>query len=417
MLGVFVEDAQQLKVVLLRQFIIAEIVPRRHFEGASAKLHIDIVIADDGNLALQNGHASAPPDEMAVTFVLWVHGDRGIAEDRLRARRGDWQMLAAFDRIAEIIERDLFFAGFHLKVGYSRLQARAPIDQARSAIDQALLPQRDEGLNYGFGQAVIEGEAFAIPIAAGAQPPQLPDDRAALLFLELPSAMKEFLITDFFSVRAFVVQHLFDLQLGGDAGVISSGQPKGGFAAHALVADHQVFQRGEKGVADMQAAGDVWRRHADDVGLGVSGGAFRLEPALRLPPVIDPWLGFGEVEILRHVLVGGSAHHAFLRCLDKKSLPSHTRTKGWLPRYHLASADASPLRSKRDDGREPARFYWRMPSFGQLPGDFRQALASGLSAYDPRSLLQTEMSTLPDRRFCYSVVNTARPPSNQSGRT
>ena len=74
---------------------------------------------------------------MAIALIIRVHSDGGIAEDRLRARGGDRQMRAALDRVAEIIERDFFFVRFHLEVGDGCLQARAPIHEAWSAIDQA----------------------------------------------------------------------------------------------------------------------------------------------------------------------------------------------------------------------------------------------------------------------------------------
>ena len=79
--------------------------------------------------------------------------------------------------------------------------------------------------------------------------------------------------------------------------------------------------------------------------------------------------------------------------------------------------DNYPLRSRRVNGRYPARFYLRLRSFEQLPGDFRQSFASGLSASDPHSLLRIGLLTLPDQRiivfsFCLRAAYevSAEPP-------
>ena len=44
------------------------------------------------------------------------------------------------------------------------MQFRIPIDQALSAIDQALVIQLDKGLLHGAGQTLVHGKALAAPV-------------------------------------------------------------------------------------------------------------------------------------------------------------------------------------------------------------------------------------------------------------
>ena len=82
---------------------------------------------------------------------------------------------------------------------------------------------------------------------------------------------------DCLAAGAFLAQHALHLQLGGDAGVVAAGHPQRGPPLHAVVADHQVLHGHEDGVAQVQLAGHVGRRHGDDERLGVRRGDLRLE--------------------------------------------------------------------------------------------------------------------------------------------
>ncbi len=103
------------------------------------------------------------------------------------------------------------------------------------------------------------------------------------LSFHCPAGLHELLAADGLAAGALVAQLALDLELGGDAGVVGAGHPQRRAAAHALVADHQVLQRDEQGVALVQHAGHVGRRDGDHEGLGVGAGRLGLEPAL-LPP-------------------------------------------------------------------------------------------------------------------------------------
>ena len=55
---------------------------------------------------------------MRITFVRGIYGDRHIGEHRFGSRRRDGDKSAAiFERIFEVPELAIDFAGFNLKVG------------------------------------------------------------------------------------------------------------------------------------------------------------------------------------------------------------------------------------------------------------------------------------------------------------
>ncbi len=72
------------------------------------------------------------------------------------------------------------------------------------------------------------------------------------------------LAPDLVAVRALFGYLALDDGLGRDARVVLAGNPERRVAEHAVVADHDVFERRGDGVAEVQRAGHVGRRHADD---------------------------------------------------------------------------------------------------------------------------------------------------------
>ena len=110
---------------------------------------------------------------------------------------------------------------------------------------------------------------------------------------------QELLAAEVVAGQSLLGQLLLDHPLPGDAGVVRAGNPERGVAEHAVPADHDVFDGHEEGVADVQLAGDVRRRHDDHERLAVRS-LTRLEIAGIVPAVVDAGLdqarvvGFGK---------------------------------------------------------------------------------------------------------------------------
>ena len=80
----------------------------------------------------------------------------------------------------------------HLEIGDRGQQLRVPVDQPLVLVDQAVAVELDEHLGDRARQALVHGEAFARPVAGGAEPLQLVDDGAAAFGLPLPDAFENF---------------------------------------------------------------------------------------------------------------------------------------------------------------------------------------------------------------------------------
>ena len=152
------------------------------------------------------------------------------------------------------------------------MAARAPVDDVLAPVDQALFVEPDEDLADRRREPRVHREALALPVAGGAQPLQLADDRAAGLLLPLPDPLDERLAAELLAGRALGRQLPLHHDLGGDAGVVGARQPEGVEPVHPLPAHEDVLERVVQRVADVQGAGDVRRRDDDAVRLRLGEG-------------------------------------------------------------------------------------------------------------------------------------------------
>ena len=100
-----------------------------------------------------------------VARVVGVHGDRGVAEHRLGARRRDDDLAAALDLVGELEElavRALLV--LDLEVAERRHALGAPVDEARGAVHQALLVEAHERLGHRAAHVRVHRELGARPV-------------------------------------------------------------------------------------------------------------------------------------------------------------------------------------------------------------------------------------------------------------
>ncbi len=206
-----------------------------------------------------------------------IDGDGGIAQHGLGTRGGDHDEAAgqSIDGIADVPEVAVDFGVGDFEIGERGVAARAPVDHVLAAVDEALFVKADEDFADGAGEAGIEGEALAAPIAAGAQADHLALDAVAVLLFPFPDALFEFFAAEVAAVDAFFGEFALDHHLGGDAGVVGAGQPERVLAEHAMPADGDVDLGVFEHVADVQRAGDVGRRDDERKDLGAGLGGWR----------------------------------------------------------------------------------------------------------------------------------------------
>ncbi len=168
--------------------------------------------------------------------------------------------------IANLPEVALLLLVDHFEIADGGLAARAPVDDVRAAIDEALLVEADEGLAHGDRKALVHGEVLAAPVDGDAEALHLLEDRAAVVLLPLPHALDEGFAAELLARRAFFSQLALDHHLRGDAGVVGARHPQRASAAHAPPAGENVHLGLVEHVAHVQPAGDVGRRQQNRKG-------------------------------------------------------------------------------------------------------------------------------------------------------
>ena len=270
---------------------VVEIVRRGDLHRTRSLFGIGIIIGDDRDEPADERQPHVLAMQMGVALVMRMHGDGGVAEHRLRPRRRDGDERAGVasggvdDRIFEMPEMALRLDLLDLEIGNRGLQLRVPVDEALVLVDQPFAVELDEHLAHGRAQSLVHGEAFARPVAGGAEPLQLVDDRAARLRLPRPDPFEKFRAAQGATIGLLAFRELaLDDHLRRDAGMVGARLPQHVLAAHALEAGENVLQRIVERMAHVQVAGDVRRR--DDDRERLRRGALRpsrLERAL-LPP-------------------------------------------------------------------------------------------------------------------------------------
>ena len=240
---------------------------------------------------------------------LRVHGHGRVAQERLRPgrRHGQARRLAGpgIDHVvADVPEVALHRLVEDLVVADGRLQERVPVDQPLAAPHETLAEQPQEGLADSPRAAVVEREPHAVPVAAGAEVAELPEDPLLILLLPGPDPRDEPLAAEIVAGELFLLEQppLHD-RLRGDAGVIGAGHPEREESLHPPGADEHVLQRVVEGVAEVEGAGHVGGRD-DDREDPAAGGRLGMPEAAGVPEGQAPGLGGPVVVVLRQFVHG-----------------------------------------------------------------------------------------------------------------
>ncbi len=258
------QDFDDGQVMALADLIVVQVVRGRDLDHAGAEFAVDIVVGDDGDLAVGQRQAHGLADQCGVALVFRMHHHRDVAQQRFGPRGGDRQVARAVrERIVDVPQRAVLFLADHFKVGHRGHQDRIPVHQALAAIDQTLFIELDEHAAHRSRHFRVHREIFARPVDRGAQAAHLAGDGRAGLFLPFPHALDEFLAAEVVARQFLRVELAFDHDLRGNACMVGTGQPQGVRAAHAVIARQAVHDGLVEGVTHVQRAGDVGRRQLD----------------------------------------------------------------------------------------------------------------------------------------------------------
>ncbi len=161
-----IHDVDRLEIVLLADLKIVLVVRRRDFQRAGAEVGLDVLVRNDRNFAAQQREHGQLADEIAVAFVLGMHGDARIAQHRFRTCRGDRNMAGAVrQRIADVPEMPLPLHIVDLLIGERRHVYGAPVDEVVAAVDQSVVIKLDENVHHGAREAFVHRKALLRPVA------------------------------------------------------------------------------------------------------------------------------------------------------------------------------------------------------------------------------------------------------------
>ena len=283
----------QRQLMALRHFVVGGIVGGSDLDAAGAELGIDRIIRDDGEPTVLEGEEAMPADQGLVAGIGRVHGHGLVPEHRFGAGGGHDDecvrsrlALVVQQRVFEVPQAAALLGHDHLLVGECRAGRGIPIHHPSAAIDESFAVEVHEDPLDAAGILGIHGESFARPVARGAEPFQLLDDDAAVLFLPVPDATEEGFAAEIVAVTdgALFLEGFLDHGLGGDAGVVGAGQPEDLFAFHARLARKDILDRIVQHVTEREDTGDVRGRNDDGVGgfgrRGVGREALPLDPAV-----------------------------------------------------------------------------------------------------------------------------------------
>ena len=206
---------------------------------------------------------------MLVPGVIGVYRHAGVAHHGLRPGGGHHQIAGPVRQgIAHVPQVTGLVHILYLGVGQSGDAVGAPVDDPAALVDETFLIELTEGLPHCLGAALIHGEPGPIPVAGGAHFFLLGHNAVAVHGLPVPDPLQEFLPAQVIAGQALLhPELLLHLDLGGDAGVVGARDPQGGISLHPLKANEDVLQGAVHGVAHVELAGDVGRRHDDGIGL------------------------------------------------------------------------------------------------------------------------------------------------------
>ncbi len=262
----------QREIVAPACFEIVEIVRGGDLHYAGAEFGIGHVVQDYGDFAIHKRKRHLGVVQVEVALVAGVDGYGGIAQHGFGAGGRGYQEPIGQEAIGTVLDYGITdvpevaggFLVHGFEIGDGGLAVRAPVDHVLAAVEEAFFVEADEGFAHGSGEAGVEGEAFAGPVAGSAELDHLLLDGAAGFGFPLPDARFEGFAAHGAAVEALFAELALDDHLSGDAGVVHAGQPERDVAGHAVPADGDVDFGVLQHVAHMERAGYVGGR--DDEG-------------------------------------------------------------------------------------------------------------------------------------------------------
>ena len=261
------QDIDNGQVMAQTDLKVVRVMRGGYLNDTGTEVYLDIIIGDNGYLAVDYGQDERLADDILISFIIGVDGNSGIAEQGLGSGRCKLRIAASvLERIAKMPEVTRLILIFDLGVGDRSQAMGAPVDYSLAPVNESLFIEVAENLVDSLIAALVEGEALALPVAGRAHLLELFDYSAAELLFPRPGALEEAFTADIVLCKAFLCHSLDYFRLGGDRSVVGAGQPEGIIALHAVVADKYILKSIVKSMTHMELTRDVRRGNNYSIG-------------------------------------------------------------------------------------------------------------------------------------------------------
>ena len=282
------------QLVFKPYLVVVDVVGRRDFKAARTKFGVDVSVGDDGDFAIDNGHAQFGVVPRAVSRVVGMNAHGHVAQNGFGTGGGHNEIFARLTHhlIAQIVEFAVHFFVDDFFVGKGGEGFGVPVHHTHPAIDEPFFVEPHKHIDYGIVAAGVHGKARAVPIARRAQAAELLKNNAAVFFFPLPGVGQKFFAREVFFVDALFFEPRHHLGFSGNGSVVEPRHPAGVFALHAGAAHQHVLNGVVEHVPHVQNARNVGRRNNHRIGCAL-GIDFRMKAAMFQPIVIPLLLYFG----------------------------------------------------------------------------------------------------------------------------
>ena len=187
----------------------------------------------------------------------------------------------------------MLFLVVYFVVAESSLVLWVPVDHTKTTIDETLVVEVDEYLDYAFRAFFVHSERSAVPVARCAELFELLEDDATVGVSPVPSMFEKLFSSEVGLLDAFSSKLVDDFGFGSDRSVVCARYPKSILALHTCAANKDVLDSVVEHVAHVEHTCHVWRWDYDGVWLSIV--RLRVEETMFHPVLIPFAFHFGRV--------------------------------------------------------------------------------------------------------------------------
>ncbi len=298
--AVLVHAVDDFQPVTLTDLVVHRVVAGRDLERAGAEVFLHRIVGDDRELASDERQHRGLAHQLPVSVVVRVDGDPRVGEHRFGPHRGYDHVAVILDRISDEVESVLVLLPFDLEIRDRRSVVRAPVHDARRAVDPTPVVKSDERRHHRADVFRVHREPQPAPVHRRPQQTKLVDDRGAHLLVPGLNSGGKTVAAQLLFGRTLAGELLLDHVLGRDRRVVVAGQEQNLLPIHAPEARNQVIDRGLQRVAHVELARDVGRRKAHGE-LRLVAVWVRDEQCVGLPARVPAGLDGLRIERFRHL--------------------------------------------------------------------------------------------------------------------